>query len=86
MDLVKSLLVLAAVTGNGWCFFSLGFSEANIITVYILGVLVTAVITTQRIYSLASSIVSVLIFNYFFTEPRFTFNAYDAGYATALYR
>lgn len=80
MDLVKSLLVLAAVTGIGWCFFSLGFSEANIITVYILGVLVTAVITTQRIYSLASSIVSVLIFNYFFTEPRFTFNAYDAGY------
>ena len=80
LDLLKSLLVLAAATGIGWCFFSLGFSEANIITVYILGVLVTAVITTQQIYSLASSAVSVLIFNYFFTHPRFTLNAYDAGY------
>ncbi len=29
LDLLKSLLVLAAATGIGWCFFSLGFSEAN---------------------------------------------------------
>ena len=57
-----------------------GFREANIITVYILGVLITAVVTSQRIYSLISSVISVLLFNFLFTEPRYTFNAYDAGY------
>lgn len=72
------ILVLATIICN--IFYKLGFSEANIITVYILGVLVTSVIVSERIYSLSFSIVSVLAFNFFFTEPRFTLNAYDSGY------
>lgn len=79
-DLYKSALVFAATTAIGFLFHWLGFSEANIITVYILGVLITAVVTSQRVYSLVSSIVSVLLFNFLFTDPRFTFSAYDAGY------
>ncbi|WP_040197061.1 sensor histidine kinase [Candidatus Soleaferrea massiliensis] len=79
-DLIKSILVLIAATLIGCAFFLWGFSEANIITIYILGVLITAVTTTQRIYSLVSSVISVLIFNFFFTDPRFTLNAYDSGY------
>ncbi|MEG0614748.1 MAG: ATP-binding protein, partial [Oscillospiraceae bacterium] len=39
-----------------------------------------AIITTQRPYSLISAVVSVLAFNFFFTVPRFSFNAYDKGY------
>lgn len=79
-DLLKSLICLVASTIIGFVFSEFNFSEANIITIYILGVLVTAVITSQRIYSLVSSVISVLLFNFLFTEPRFTFNAYDAGY------
>ncbi len=79
-DLFKSLLALAASTAIGFVFYHFGFSEANTITVYILGVLATAIITSQRAYSLVSSIVSVLLFNFLFTDPRFTLNAYDAGY------
>lgn len=58
----------------------MGFAEANIITVYVLGVLVTSVVTRHRVYSLISSIVSVLVFNFFFTDPQFTLQAYDQGY------
>ena len=79
-DVLKSILVLASSTAIGFLFDLLGFSEANIITVYILGVLVTAVITSHRAFSLVSSIVSVLLFNFLFTDPRFTLNAYEAGY------
>ncbi len=79
-DVVKSILFLCIATALGFVFDKLSFSEANIITVYILSVLLTAVVTSRRIYSLISSVVSVLTFNYFFTEPRFTLNAYDAGY------
>lgn len=64
----------------GFAFSKLGFTEANIITVYILAVLVTSIVTKARIYSLISSIVSVLVFNFFFTMPKFTFMAYDKGY------
>lgn len=81
-DVIKSVAILFAASILGFLFYTLGFSEANIITVYILSVLVTAVLTTQRIYSLVSSVVSVLVFNFLFTEPRFTFNAYGYGYPT----
>ncbi|MEG0683479.1 MAG: DUF4118 domain-containing protein, partial [Coprobacillus sp.] len=80
LDLLKSIMLLVLSTLVGYVFYMLGFSEANIITVYILGVLLIAVVTTQRIYSIVSSIVSVLVFNFFFTVPRYTFNAYDPGY------
>ncbi|MEG2192558.1 MAG: DUF4118 domain-containing protein, partial [Oscillospiraceae bacterium] len=79
-DLVKSVALLIAATVIGHIFRLLGFSEANIITVYILCVLITAIITSQKAYSLVSSVISVLTFNFFFTDPRFTLNSYDSGY------
>ena len=42
--------------------------------------LITAVITKHQIYGLISSIVSVLVFNFLFTDPKFTLQAYDQGY------
>lgn len=79
-DVIKSIVILAFATMLGFLFYELGFSEANIITVYILSVLITAIVTTQRTYSLVSSVVSVLVFNFFFTIPRYTLSAYDGGY------
>jgi Osmosensitive K+ channel histidine kinase len=80
-DLVITACMLLAVTGLGLCFSMLGFTESNIITVYILGVLLSAVLTRSHLCSLISSLSSVLLFNYFFTEPRFTFHAYEPGYS-----
>lgn len=79
-DLLKSVAILILASCIGMLFRQLGFAEANIITVYVLGVLVTSVVTRHRIYSLISSIVSVLVFNFFFTDPQFTLRAYDQGY------
>lgn len=79
-DLMKSIGILLAATLIGYAFSWLGFKEANIVTVYILAVLIIAVITTRRLYSMVSSVVSVLVFNFFFTVPKFTFMAYDDGY------
>ena len=79
-DLAKSILVLLAATLIGYAFDSLGFSEANIVSVYIFGVLVVSVITTNPFCGVASSIVSVLVFNFFFTAPHFTFHFNDPNY------
>ncbi|MGN1231218.1 MAG: ATP-binding protein, partial [Anaerotignum sp.] len=48
--------------------------------VYILGVLVVSIITTNRLCSILASFVSVLVFNFFFTVPRFTFQFNDPSY------
>ena len=79
-DLLKSFFVLMGATALSVAFYELGFSEANIIMAYILGVLITSLVTTHPGYSITSSIASVVIFNYLFTEPRYTLHAYDAGY------
>ena len=79
-DIGKSILVLLAATLIGYLFYVSGFTDANIIAVYILGVLITSIVTTSRFCGLASSLVSVLVFNYFFTIPRFTFHFYDSHY------
>lgn len=79
-DVAKSILVLLSATLIGYAFYTLGFSEANIVSVYIFGVLVISVITTNRFCGVAASIVSVLVFNFFFTVPRFTFHFNDPNY------
>lgn len=80
MDICKTILVLLITTLLGYGFYSMGFTEANIVTVYILGVLIVSVITTGRLCSLLASVISVLVFNFFFTIPRFTFQFVDPGY------
>ena len=79
-DIGKTIVVLLAATLVSYLFYELGFTEANIISVYIFGVLVVSVITTSRFCSLISSLVSVLVFNFFFTVPRYTFRFYDSAY------
>lgn len=79
-DIFLTALLLAISTALGILFGKLGFTEANIITIYILGVLFCAIITKSHACSLISSFSSVLLFNYFFTEPKLTFHAYEAGY------
>lgn len=79
-NLMKSFLILLGATLLSLLFHRLGFTDANIIMVYILGVVLTSVVTSHQLYSLASSIASVFIFNYLFTVPRFSLAAYETGY------
>ena len=79
-DAVVTLLCLAISTAVGFAFDWAGFSESNIITIFILGVLVTAVSTSGHLYGAANSLLSVLAFNFFFTEPRFTLQADGPSY------
>lgn len=80
MDLLWTVALLAAVTLIGLLFARLGFSEANIITVYILGVLITSILAESPAAGVISSLASVLLFNYFFIEPRFSFHTYETEY------
>ncbi len=80
-DSLITLLLLAASIGVGLLLTRFDFSEANIITVFILGVLIIAVITTSPIYSIVSSLAGVLLFNWFFTAPKFSFHTYEPEYA-----
>ena len=82
IDLLKMLGVLTLCTLGGGFFFSLGIADTNIIMLYLLGVLVISMVTTGRSYSLLSSVLSVLLFNFFFTVPYFTLRSDPSYIAT----
>lgn len=75
-----SLLMLLIASLLGTLFYVLDFTESNIITVYTLSVLLTALVTKNELCGIISSLASVLLFNFFFAEPRFTLHAYGSGY------
>ncbi len=79
-DIAILSLVLVSATVIGTGFRILGFTEANIITVYILAALLVSLFTKSYICSVFSSLFGVLLFNFFFTEPRLTFHVYEQGY------
>ena len=80
-EFAYTLLLLMASTGIGLLFTHFGFSESNIITVFILGVLIISVVTINPLFSVAGSLASVLLFNWFFIDPKFSFHTYEPEYA-----
>ena len=82
MDVLKMLGVLVLCTLGGYFFSFLGISDTNIIMLYLLGVLGISMVTTGRSYSLLASVLSVLIFNFFFTAPYFTLRSDPSYIAT----
>lgn len=79
-DALRTAIVLVLVSAAGLLLDSAGLGDTNVVTVYILGVLVTAVWTGERIWSVLVSLISVMLFNFLFTEPRFTLSARAVGY------
>ena len=79
-DAIITALIIILITLIGYLFNQLGFTEANIITVYILGVLVTSIVTKSKLCWAFSSFISVFLFNFLFTNPKFSILAYDKGY------
>ena len=79
-ELLLTIGILAAATVIGWVFLRLGFADANIIMVYLLGVLLTSAFTNGYTCGVLSAFLSVLLFNYFLTEPRLSLAAYGSKY------
>lgn len=71
--------ILVLASGLAFLFSRVGFSEANIIAIYLLAVLLTAMVTSTRSSYVLSAIGSVLVFNFFFTYPQFSLRVYADG-------
>ncbi len=79
-DILFTIMLLLIETLIGYLFMKIGFTESNIIMIYIVGVLVTAILTNSQICWIASSVLSVVLFNFMFTFPHFSLVAYGEGY------
>lgn len=80
LDTFITIAFLCVATLVGLWFHYMGYTEANIIMIYILAVLLISFLTYSRIYGIVSSVLIVFVFNFFFTVPRFSFQAYSKSY------
>lgn len=83
-DAFLSICILAACSLIGFMFFSFRLSEANIISIYIIGILLISSITSSWVYGTVSSVCGVLLFNFLYADPTFNFNVYDLQYSITM--
>ncbi len=81
-DLFRTVLILTVCTGLGFLIKAIGLANTNVVLIYILGVMAVALLTTGYLCSVLSSLLSVLIFNFFFTEPFYSLQSSPDYFAT----
>ena len=84
-DYFLTVFIFAVCTFIGLLFQKLKFTDTNIVTIYILGVLVTSIVTDGYLCSIAGSFLSVVLFRFFLTEPRMSFHTYAVGYPVTFF-
>ena len=68
-DSLKTVIILIFATGINLLFSKLGANTADITLIYVLAVLLVAYFTESKFYSVLSSFLIILIYNFLFTEP-----------------
>ena len=77
---VLLIAIMAICTGISILLRYFGVHESNFVMVYLLGILLFSFLTGSYLYSLVASLFGVLFYNFFFTEPYFTLQAYSPDY------
>ena len=79
-EVIKGFLSLILSTAAGLGMQYLGFLNADIIMVYLLGVLLLSLYTRRWFLPAAVSLISVLVFDFLFVEPLYSLEIYKKGY------
>lgn len=74
------ILIMFICTMISMLFFHIEMFESNIVMIYLLGILIFNYMAEGYIYSLLSSVCAVLLYNFFFTEPYYTFKVNNPDY------
>ena len=84
-DYFLTIFIFVICTLIGLLFQKFHFTDTNIVTIYILGVLLTSILTNGYLCSVAGSFLSVFLFCFFLTEPRMSFQTYAVGYPVTFF-
>lgn len=79
-DAVFTLMMLTAATLIGALLHRMELPNTSVTMVYLLSVLLTAAITSHRGYSIAASVITLFLFNFFFVQPVYSLKVYESGY------
>ncbi len=77
-------LILALCSLLGYLFKSVGFSEANILSLFILGILANSVMSNSRIAHIVTPALGIILFDILFSTPTNSVLSLKEGYITTL--
>ncbi|TWH57511.1 histidine kinase [Desulfitobacterium sp. LBE] len=77
-SVMKVLVVLTLSLLGSLLIARLGAGRESILMMFLLGVLFVTILTNGYIYGIAASVAGVVLFDFFFTEPRYAFLIYSA--------
>lgn len=71
---LKTLAVMALATGFSLLIGLFGVESEDILMVFLLGVLFTAVLTGSRSFAIGAALLSAILFSLLFAEPKYVFS------------
>ncbi len=74
---IRTLFITVCVTAVTLLFYRAGINNECILMMYLLGVLFTTVLTSGRGWGIAVSVFYIMMFNFLFTQPRYTLKVTD---------
>lgn len=80
MDFLKTCVVMSLCTLAAICLDYCRLGVINAAMIYMMGAMLSAYLTREGWCGILASVSSVLLFNYFFTEPRHTLEAHASIY------
>lgn len=75
-----TILILSLCTLISRIFIDMNVRTENTIMIYLVGVLFIIIETKKLLWGIASSFISIITFNYFFTQPLYSLHISDPNY------
>lgn len=85
IELLKCILALVLATSAALSLESFGVNEINLILIYLIAILLTTLETKGYFWGTITCISSVFLFNFFFTQPKYTLEVSDPNYILSLF-
>ncbi|OOM58515.1 sensor protein KdpD [Clostridium beijerinckii] len=79
-EILTATLIMIISTMISLFIDYIGFREANVIMIFILGVIIVNMKTRGYLLGFICSIISIFLFNFLFTDPRYSLEVYDKSY------
>ena len=83
-DILKSAVIIMLATLLSSALYDIGLRVENILMIYAVSVLIIINETQKLFWGALSAVLCMLLFNFFFTEPRYTLMMNDPNYYASL--
>lgn len=83
-DLLFTLVILVICTIVSNIMIHMNIRIENVVMIYLIGVLFIMIQSKNFIWGITAGTLSIIAFNYFFTQPTFSFQIYDQNYIVTI--